>query len=91
MSVCAVERRLLRLMAKVYPEEKDELEELTLGQLIGRYLNDKGKYQFVVPKKYEGLLNLCNEFRILAVHPKRKRVSKVTAQAILGLTFSFLF
>ena len=60
MSVCAVENRLLKLMTKVCPQEKEQLEGLPLGRLIGRYLDDKVKYQYVVPKKHGPLLNLCN-------------------------------
>lgn len=90
MSVCAVEYRLLKLMVTVKPKKKKELEKLTLGQLIKAYLENKEVYKRIVPERHEYLLNLCNRYRISAVHPKGEEITKILAFSILGLTFEFL-
>ena len=88
MSVSAIEFRLLSLMTYGNPEA--ELEQLTLGQLIREYLENKKKYSNVIPKKHEPLLNHCNVYRIFSVHPKREEINKPIANSILNLTFMFL-
>ena len=88
MSVSAIEFRLFSLMMSVCPDPK--LEELTLGQLIREYLEDKQKYGNVIPKKHEPLLEHCNTYRIFSVHPKKEEINKPIASSILNLTFLFL-
>ena len=88
MSVSAIEFKLLSLMTYGNPEAK--LDELTLGQLIREYLENKKKYRNVIPKKHEPLLNYCNVYRIFSVHPKREEINKPTANSILNMTFMFL-
>ena len=88
MSVSAIEFRLLSLMTYGNPEAK--LEQLTLGQLIREYLDNKKKYSNVIPKKHEPLLNHCNVYRIFSVHPKREEINKPIANSILNMTFMFL-
>jgi len=88
MSVSAIEFRLLSLMTYGNPEAK--LEQLTLGQLIREYLDNKEKYSNVIPKKHEPLLNHCNVYRIFSVHPKREEINKPIANSILNMTFMFL-
>lgn len=90
MSVCTIEHRLLKLMVTVKPRKKRELERLTLGQLIRTYLENKDEYKHVVPERHEYLLNLCNRYRISAIHPKGEEITKIIAFSILGLTFEFL-
>lgn len=90
MSVCAIEHRLLKLMTNVRLKKKKELEKLTLGQLIKIYLENKDEYKHVVPERHEYLLNLCNRYRVSAVHPKGEKITKILAFSILGLTFEFL-
>jgi len=89
MSVCAIEFRLLSLMKKVRPDKEKELNQLTLGQLIGEYLRNKDEYQNIV-KRHESLLILCNRYRISAVHPKGEEITKRVSCSILKLSFEFL-
>lgn len=88
MSVSAIEFRLFSLMNSVCPNP--ELEELTLGQLIGEYLDNKQRYSNVIPKKHEPLLQHCNTYRIFSVHPKKEKINKPVASSILNMTFLFL-
>jgi len=88
MSVCAIESRLLNLMTVAHPDP--ELEEMTLGQLISEYLGNKEKYNNIIPKKHEPLLDLCNTYRIFSVHPKREKITKPIATSVLNLSLAFL-
>jgi len=88
MSVSAIEFRLFSLMMSICPDPK--LEELTLGQLIREYLNNKQIYGSVIPKKHEPLLEHCNTYRIFSVHPKKEEINKPIASSILNMTFLFL-
>ena len=90
MSVSAVESRLLKLMFQGCPEAKNDLEKLTLGQLISEYVNHKDKYKKVVPKVHEPLLDLCNTYRTFSVHPKEVKITNGMATSILNLSIHFL-
>jgi len=90
MSVCAIEFRLLSLMKTVRPDREKELNQLTLGQLIREYLRNKDEYRNIVPERHESLLNLCNRYRISAVHPKGEEITKRVSSSILNLSFEFL-
>lgn len=87
MSVCSIESRLVELMKRVTP--KEELEEKTLGRLIDMCLTDP-KYKGLIPEKHIPLLQLCNQYRIFSVHPKREKINKAVATSILNLTILFL-
>lgn len=88
MSVSAIESKLFSLMMSTCYDPK--LKELTLGQLIREYLDDKQKYGNVIPKKHETLLDHCNTYRIFSVHPKKEEINKSIANSILNMTFLFL-
>jgi len=88
MSVSAIESRLFSLMKGVRPRAK--LKELTLGQLIREYLENKEEYSNVIPKKHEPLLEHCNIYRVFSVHPKEEEINKPIASSILNMTFMFL-
>lgn len=88
MSVSAIEFRLFSLMKFKCPNAK--LEELTLGQLIREYLNNKSKYGAIIPEKHEPLLQHCNVYRIFSVHPKKEKITKSMATSIINMTFAFL-
>lgn len=88
MSVSAIESRLFSLMLGANP--KAELGKLTLGQLITEYLENKEKYDNVIPKKHEPLLRHCNVYRVFSVHPKKEEIGKPVASSIFNLTFLFL-
>ncbi len=90
MSVSAVESRLLKLMGLTNPDRILRLEDMTLGQLITEYTQNKEAYKNVVPKKHEPLLQLCNTYRIFSVHPKKEEVSSGIASSILNLSLAFL-
>jgi len=92
MSVSAIEFRLLNLMSYANPQRAQQitLEELTLGQLIREYLENKEMYKNVIPQKHQPLLQLCNTYRVLSVHPKKEEITKGKASSILNLTFIFL-
>ena len=88
MSVSAIEFRLFSLMMSTCPDSK--LEELTLGQLIKEYLDNKQKYSNTIPKKHEPLLRHCNIYRVFSVHPKKEEINKSVATSILHMSFQFL-
>ncbi len=90
MSVSATESRLLKLMLLASPESKKALEKKTLGELIKEYLDNKAKYQEVIPEKHEHLLGLCNTYRIFSVHPKAEKIDSTTVNSIFNLTILFL-
>lgn len=88
MSVSVIEFRLLSLMTSKCPDPK--LEELTLGQLIREYLDNKKKYGNIIPKKHEPLLEHCNTYRIFSVHHKKEKITRPIATSIINMTFTFL-
>lgn len=90
MSVSAVESRLLKLMSINNPNKIPKLEDMTLGQLITEYIQNKQAYKNVVPNKHEPLLQLCNTYRIFSVHPKKEYVTPSIASSILNLSLVFL-
>jgi len=90
MSVSAVESRLLKLMSLANPDAIPKLEDMTLGQLITEYTQNKEEYKNVVPKKHKALLELCNTYRIFSVHPMKEDVSAGIASSILNLSLAFL-
>jgi hypothetical protein len=88
MSVSAIEFRLFSLMMSKCDNRR--LGDLTLGQLIREYLNNKEKYGNVIPKKHAPLLEHCNIYRVFSVHPKRERITRPIATSIINMTFTFL-
>jgi hypothetical protein len=78
-------------MVSKNPSEEAELEKLTLGQLIREYSGNKEQYGSVVLKKHLPLLDYCNVYRVFSAHPKREKVTRANATAIMSMTFSFLF
>jgi hypothetical protein len=90
MSVSAVESRLLKLMSLANHDAIPKLEEMTLGQLITEYMQNKEAYKNVVPKKHKALLELCNTYRIFSVHPMKEDISAGIASSILNLSLAFL-
>jgi hypothetical protein len=88
MSVSAVESRLLSLM--MAQNLKIKLENMSLGQLIGEYLNNKEEYNNIIPRKHESLLELCNNYRCISVHPKKEKISRPITTSIISMTFAFL-
>ena len=89
MSVSAVEARLYSLMKTKQPNRK--FERIPLGALITEYVEHKEDYENVIPKKHEPLLKYCNDYRIFSVHPKKEKITRSNATAILCMTCSFLF
>jgi len=89
MSVSSIESRLFSLMYTQSANEK--LKNLTLGQLIKEYVNDKNTYNNIISRKHEPLLEYCNTYRIFSVHPKEEKITRSNATAILCMTCSFLF
>jgi hypothetical protein len=89
MSVSAIEARLFSLMQSMSNDRK--LDQLTLGQLIKEYAENKDKYGYVLPKKHEPLLEYCNTYRKFSVHPKSDKITRSNATTILCMTCSFLF
>jgi hypothetical protein len=91
MSVSAVESRLYTLMVCKNPNEEQKLKKLTLGELIKEYLSNTQKYSRVVLNKHLPLLKFCNVYRIFSVHPKKEKITRANATAIMSMTCSFLF
>ncbi len=92
-SVVALEFRLLELLKKENQQHLASFNDdfrFTFGQLIDIYLNNKTKFNNIVPKKFDNQLRLCNSYRILSAHAKDEEVNANDAQAILNLTLSFL-
>lgn len=90
MAASTVESRLLKLMSRANPEVVSELENKTFGLLISEYTQHKKVYKSIVPKRHESLLELCNEYRIFSVHPKRKVIRKTILNSIFNLSLEFL-
>ena len=90
MSVCAIESRLLKLMASATPSEEEKLGDMTLGQLIREYNDNNGRYKSKIPEEHRHLLGLCNSYRIFSVHPKGVEITKNKASAVLNLSIAFL-
>ena len=89
MSVSAIESRLFSLMMLKEPSAK--LETLSLGGLITEYLLNKQRYGNVISSKHLPLLQYCNTYRILSVHPKKESIQRANATTILCMSCSFLF
>jgi hypothetical protein len=89
MSVSAIESRLFSLMMS--KQSNKRLEKLTLGALITEYLENDENYEYVIPEKHLPLLQYCNNYRIFSVHPKKEKITRSNATAILCMTCSFLF
>jgi hypothetical protein len=89
MSVFAVESRLSSLM--MAKSNDRNLENLTVGQLIAKYLPDKDRYANVIPERHEALLTYSNTFKVFSINPSRPKITRPIATTILNMTFSFLF
>ncbi len=89
MAVCAIEYRLLALMKSTQPKEM-QLDEMTLGQLMSEYLNNKEKYRNIIPKRHEPLLELCNTYKIFSVHPEKETIPRPITITVLSSTLGFL-
>ncbi len=76
-------------MKSSQPKEK-QLDEMTLGDSISEYLDDKEKYGNVIPKRHEPLLELCNTYRIFSVHPKKEIIARLVTITALSSTLDFL-
>ena len=87
MAVSAIEDRLSSLMKNKNPDIN--LEDKTLGELINMCLT-QDEYKDVVDREHRPLLQLCNEYRIFSVHPKRKRITRRIAVSVINLAFEFL-
>jgi len=90
MLACVVERRLFYLMSQVRSDKREYLEDLTLGQLIREYLNNKDDYKRIIPKRHEKLLELINDYRILSAHPKDEELKEALVRSLLTMVFDFL-
>jgi hypothetical protein len=64
---------------------------MTLGGLITEYLENENSYNRIIPQKHLQLLHYCNTYRVLSVHPKKEKITKSNATAVLSMTCSFLF
>lgn len=89
LSVSAVESRLFTIMNFI--NDSKNIDKLTLGGLITEYLKNEETYNKIIPQKHLQLLHYCNTYRVLSVHPKKERITKSNATAILSMTCSFLF
>lgn len=98
MAVSAVENRLVELIRKknktLYVRE---FRRFTLGQLIRVF--DENEYKEkkyssikkLLPAKHKPLLLLLNQYRIFPVHPTGEPVTPQIAEAIVHLSFAFMF
>ncbi len=89
MAFSAVDSRLLYLMKSAQPKER-HLDEMTLGNSISEYLNNKEKYGDIIPKRHEPLLELCNTYRIFSVHSKKETIARSVTITALSSTLEFL-
>lgn len=88
MAVSSIECRLLKIMQVAKPDPK--LDRLTLGDLIREYMDNKDQYKRIIPRKHEPLLDLCNQYRVFSVHPKKEQITRPIATSIVNMTFAFL-
>ncbi|MDD2777338.1 MAG: hypothetical protein PHI16_00395 [Methanocellales archaeon] len=89
MAVCAIEYRLLALM-KSTQSKGTQIDDMTLGQLMKEYLDNKEKYGNIIPKRHEPLLELCNTHSIFSVHPKKETITRPVTITVLSSTLDFL-
>lgn len=95
MSVTAIESRMRCGMKEEGGEEIPieygrEFDELTLGQLIDEYRENKEEYNFFVPARFNNIFDLVNDYRIFSVHPKDVIVQKGDARSVLTNSFNLL-
>jgi len=94
MAIVAIEYRLMRLMAGAKPEEEEELKELTLGQLIRRYLENLKRYVIdskpIIPHEHKSVLLWINDVRVFSVHPKHVKIDLHIARDVLSRALHFL-
>lgn len=90
MAVSAIEFKLLKILKSKNPSRTEKMRRPTLGHVIDDYVSNKTEYLSVIPEKHEHLLNLCNTYRILAVHARPEKITQGIAESILNLTFAFL-
>ena len=73
-------------------KSKDKtIESSTVGQLIGKYLDNKDKYANVIPQKHEALLSYSNTFNVFSTSSARPKITRPIATTFLNMTFAFLF
>ena len=89
MAFSAIESRLLYLMKSAQPKET-QLYEMTLGNSISEYLDNKEKYNNIIPKRHEPLLELCNTYRVFSVHPQKETIARLVTITALSSTLDFL-
>lgn len=93
-SVVSLEYRLFNLLKKEnikFLESKRRKMNFTFGQLIKIYLENKEEFSNIIPSKYDHLLQLCMSYRNYSAHAKDEKMNNKDSQAIINLTFSFLF
>ena len=89
MAFSAIESRLLYLIKSAQPKET-QLDEMTLGNSISEYLDNKEKYNDIIPKRHEPLLELSNTYEIFSVHPKKETIARAITITALSSTLDFL-
>ncbi len=93
MAVSAVELRLHRMIENLDNDRYNtKFKNFTLGQIFSLFLKD-GEYEDIkkiMPKKHLPLIQLLNQYRIFAVHPKKQQITQSVAYSIISLAFTFL-
>jgi len=88
MGGSAVEYRLFSLISERYEKKK---AELTMGQLIQEYTQNKEKFRSLISKQHEPLLDYFVTHKVFSVFPRSKNGEKPVATLAICLTCSFLF
>jgi len=84
-SAVAVESRLHKITNGKYIKKRK-----TLGFLIN-LISEKNYFErYQIPNRHISLLQMLNQHRIIAVHPKKEDLHYQTALAIIALTLDFL-
>jgi len=88
MAVSSIEYRLFTLLKTAKADPR--LDRLTLGELIREYLDHKADYKNIIPRKHEPLLDLCNQYRVFSIHPKKEKITRPITTSIINMAFAFL-
>jgi len=88
MSGSAVEYRLFSLISERYEKKK---AELTMGQVIREYTQNKEKYGSLIPEEHEPLLNYFTTHRVFSVFPEKENGEKPFATLTLCIACYFIF
>jgi hypothetical protein len=93
MAISAIELRLHRLIKNLDNQRYEKHFEIaTLGQIVSQLSenDDFADIKVLIPKKHIPLIQLLNQYRIFAVHPKNEKISPIIVDSMISLSFAFI-